>query len=135
MLKIVTLLFGMLLTHIAIAQNQPLACQTEAAAGLKWKDGRWQIRSFVDRKFILVIYKNALTIASVAKAMEASEVNVNCRINSIGDNVCSGSSGEFIYFSAATRKGGLAYLVGAAQGDQEQDRDTVTVRAFSCTSF
>jgi len=135
MLRIAAILFGILCSTLAIAQNQPLACQTEAAAGLKWQDGRWQTRTFVERRFILVKSGKSLTIASVAKALDTLEEFVNCR-NSVSEKIiCSDTAGNFMFFRPETLKGGLASVFGASQSDQEQARDTVTVSAFSCTPF
>jgi hypothetical protein len=54
---LIALLFG----NLALAQKKPLACQVDAAAGLKWENGQWKITRFIERKFILVLQGNTLT--------------------------------------------------------------------------
>ena len=58
-----------LFTNGAIAQNKPLACQGEAAAGVNWQNGRWVTTKFETKKFVLVQAGNLLTKESVAKAL------------------------------------------------------------------
>lgn len=64
----------------AIAQNKPLACQSEAAAGLSWENGRWVTVAFNESKFILVQTGNDLAKESVAKAfVYATPLQLSCR--------------------------------------------------------
>ena len=132
MRRIVAILFGILCTNLAIAQNQPLACQGDAAAGLKWQDGRWQTKTFLTEKFILAKSGDGLTIESVAKVLSSPEAFVNCRSSVIGI-VCSSTLGSFMHFHPRTLKGGFAFLFGTVQSAQA--KDSVTVEAFSCTPF
>jgi len=114
------------------AQNQPLACQGEAAAGLKWENGRWATKTFNQDKFILVQAGNTLTTDSVAKALIASPGQASCR-NVNPQTVCSDTSGGSLFFDPRTLTGGISQLLGGTNfGDQ---RDTVSVQIFSCTPF
>jgi hypothetical protein len=115
-----------------IAQNQPLACQGEAAAGLKWENGRWATKTFNQDKFILVQAGNTLTTDSVAKALIAYPGQVSCR-NVNQRTVCSDTSGGSLFFDPRTLTGGISQLLGGTNlGDK---RDTVSVQIFSCTPF
>ena len=67
--------FALLLTHTAFAQRTPLACQVEAAGGLKWDSGRWIAVRFQENKFILVQDGPSLTSDSAAKALQASSAS------------------------------------------------------------
>jgi hypothetical protein len=60
----------------AVGQNKPLACQTEADAGLSWDYGRWVTKTFNGSKFILVQTKDGLTGESVGKALKAINLGV-----------------------------------------------------------
>ena len=51
-LFLVVCVFFMTSTH---AQNQPLACQEDASAGLNWEDGEWKVTKFKRKNFILVL--------------------------------------------------------------------------------
>ena len=51
----------------AIAQNKPLACQSDVSAGLSWENGRWVTSTFNGSKFILVQTKDGLTGESVER--------------------------------------------------------------------
>jgi len=118
-------------TNGATAQNQPLACQGEAAAGLNWEGGRWATKSFITSKFILVKSGNTLTLDSVAKVLSTIS-NVNCRYIRNGIE-CTDTSGGALYFDPKTLKGGRVQLLGSTS--EENQRDSVSVEVFSCTSF
>jgi hypothetical protein len=60
----------------AIAQNKPLACQSDVSAGLSWENGRWVTSTFNGSKFILVQTKDGLTGESVGKALKAINLGV-----------------------------------------------------------
>ena len=124
------------LTTEVIAQNIPLACQGESAAGLDWENGRWVTKKFNTHKFILVKAENSLTAESVAKALENPYANqVTCRntLNTSPRTYCTDLSGEFLYFDPKTLKGSIAILLGGSL--QASERDSVTVEVFSCTPF
>ena len=125
-------LWSTLFTSAATAQNQPLACQGEAAAGLKWENGKWVTRTFNEKKFILVQTENTLTTDSVAKALNSPISQVTCR-DTKPQIDCTDRTGGAFYFDPRTRTGGTAQLLGStSKGDF---KDTVTVQIFSCTPF
>ena len=130
-LTLLIALSSTLFTNEATAQNQPLACQVEAAAGLAWENGRWVTRTFIDGKFILVQSGNTLTKDSIAKAFTIPAA-VNCR-NNTKYIECTNEYGEALFFNPKTLKGGTAYLFGSI--NEGNVRDSVSVRAFSCTPF
>ena len=131
-LALLIALSATLFTNGATAQNQPLACQDEAAAGLKWENGRWVTRSFTTEKFILVRTGNTLTTDSAAKFFEVDSRFVTC--GNLGDQIqCADKFGSSLYLYTRTLTGGIAKLFGST--NQGNERDTVSVRVFSCTPF
>jgi hypothetical protein len=133
MRKAFALLIALVLANFALAQNKPLACQTDATAGLNWEAGRWQIRSFIAEKFILVQSGNTLTNASVAKAFDSPETLVNCYTTATSNITCTGISGSLLFFNPKNLRGGLSNVFGATM--ESEKRDSVTSAAFSCTPF
>lgn len=123
----------------AIAQNKPLACQSDARAGLIWETGRWVVKTFTPTRFILVQTKDdltdGLTVESVAKVLGTRRLaDVRCR--NFADSIsCSEGYGETLYFDPKTLKGGVSSLYGATEPGKNERKDTVTVTAFSCTTF
>jgi hypothetical protein len=96
-------------TNRAIAQNKPLACQGEAAAGLIWESGRWNTTTFVKRQFILVLASDNLTTDSVAKAINNEyplPQQTFCR-SFTTEIYCIDAYGGGIYFSPITLKGAV----------------------------
>ena len=124
---------SLLSTKTASAQNKPLACQVEKAAGLDWVSGRWVTKTFdVDTtKFILVQEKDGLTRDSASKALDTFPNLVSCRTDS--QFTCFDNFGASLYFDPKTLNGGISQLYGSiAKGTK---KDSVTVRVFSCTPF
>jgi len=119
-------------TNGAIAQNKPLACQVDAAAGLTWEKGRWVTKSFATDKFILVQAGKTLTTDSVGKALGTTPTNVSCRnTNPLID--CTDLSGGGLFFDPRALSGGISQIFGSTNSGAV--RDTVTVQIFSCTPF
>lgn len=131
-LTLLIALSSTLFTNEATAQNKPIACQGEAAAGLKWEKGQWVATTFITRKFILVQAGNTLTLDSAAKALSAPSTYVTCK-NVSPQIVCNDIAGNSLYLDPITRTGGIASLFGSI--NQGNERDTVTVQVFSCTPF
>lgn len=132
-ITLLTVLSSVFFSAGAIAQNKPLACQGDAAAGLNWENGKWVARAFNEPKFILVQTKDGLTTESVAKVLSGTS-RVSCT-KVAGLIFCSEQLGASLFFNPATLKGGRASLFGAGQADNDPPKDTVTVTAFSCTPF
>ena len=130
--SIIFLLGSLFFASGVAAQNKPLACQSDAAAGLKWENGRWVTKSFEQSKFILVQASNTLTIDSVGKALTATPSGVSCR-NDFTEIHCTDNSGGGLYFDSRSLKGGISQLFGSI--NEGVKRDTVTVQIFSCTPF
>ena len=122
---------SMFFTDGAIAQNKPLACQTDAVGGLEWENGRWVIRSYVAQKFILVQTNEGLTKASVGTALKIIPELVTCQKNETVS--CFDELGGHLLFDPKTLTGGIAILYGSIS--TKSNRDSVTVRVFSCTAF
>jgi hypothetical protein len=118
----------------AIAQNQPLACQSDARGGLDWENGRWVVSRFTETKFILVQSKNGLTEESVATAMVVARNQTNCSTVYLNRVSCSDQFGGHLYFDPATLKGGISFVYGGVQADADK-KDSMIVTAFSCTPF
>ena len=130
-----TVLSSIFLSTEAVAQNQPLACQSDKVGGLSWENGRWKIVAFNEERFILVQTQKTLTLESVAKALDMPDIEgVTCSSDVLSYISCSDSVGGFLYFLPKTLKGGIAQLTGATS-DNMNRRDTPTVTAFSCTPF
>ena len=126
-------LSSILFTNNSIAQNIPLACQSEESAGLDWENGKWVVRRFNLSKFILVKTKNSLTTESVAKALRSKHPDQITCINTLPEIFCSSMTGDSIYFDPNKLKGSIARLFGGTM--QESNRDSVAVEVFSCTAF
>jgi hypothetical protein len=124
---------SLLSTNTALAQNKPLACQTDAVGGLEWENGRWGISSYASQKFILVQTKEGLTKDSAAKAMNIGEFPqlVSCKKDETV--TCFDSLGGHLLFDPKTLKGGIAMLFGSIS--TKTKKDSVSVRVFSCTPF
>lgn len=127
-----------LLITPALAQNRPLACQADAAAGLNWKNGRWETTSFFPKpdKFILVSSGKSVTPESVQNVLNEVQPP-NCIAGTAdGDIFCVSSygSGYSLLFSIKTMTGAFAKLFGGIMTG-EQYRDTVSVTTFTCQPF
>ena len=120
----------------AWAQGKPLACQVDAAGGLKWENGQWNVRSFVLKKFILVMEGGKLTDDSLNKATNLPSFFWSCEVlTSEKRNLCRSSTGAIVvYYSPLTNKGAISSLHGAIDDDLAS-RDTVVVQAFTCQPF
>lgn len=121
----------------ASAQNKPLACQVDEAAGLKWERGRWTTKKFIIEKFILVQTGSTLELMSVARTFHPSMPypgGVFCKTYVDGEIMCNDLGGGSLFFDLKTLKGGISRLAGSVSNDAA-DRDTVTVEVFSCTPF
>jgi hypothetical protein len=107
------LLCSVFFTSGAIAQNKPLACQADAAGGLEWRNGKWEVTRYEEQKFILVQTNENLTKDSVAKALRIGESPelVSCQKNVTV--TCSNSLGGHLLFDPKTLKGGIASLFGS----------------------
>ncbi len=123
---------SLLSTKTASAQNKPLACQGDAAAGLLWENGRWVTKSFKTDKFILVQTNSGLTQESVAKAIASDSELVSCR--NFGVRIsCVDPVGHSLFFDPRTLQGGVSQMFGSISSGTK--RDTVSVQVFSCTPF
>ena len=119
-------------TNGAIAQNKPLACQGEAAAGFNWVNGRWNTSLFETNKFILVQAGKTLTTESVAKAMDSSPITVTCKDDRPLIS-CLDKMGTFLLFNPLALKGTIARTLGGVV--PRDKKDSVVVEVFSCTPF
>ena len=124
--------FSICLTTEAFAQNKPLACQDDAAAGLIWENGRWNTTSFLLKRFILVQDKNTLTVESVGKVLNSDTSSISCR-NVNPEIHCSNQTGRSLFFSPQALKGSISVQFGSISN--KDNRDTVSVQVFSCTPF
>jgi len=120
-------------TNGAAAQNRPLACQVDQAAGLQWENGRWVTYKFETNKFILVQAGKNLTNESVAKVLDNPYPNQITCMNSAPEFTCFDSSGRTLYFNPISLKGGISSLFGSTEVGAK--RDSVAVQVFSCTPF
>lgn len=126
------LLCFLFFTSEAIAQNKPLACQSDAASGLEWENGEWAIRRYVAQKFILVQTNEGLTKDSVAKALNVDYPDlISCKKE--GTVTCFDQFGGHLLFNPKVLKGGISFLFGSIS--TQTRRDSVTVIVFSCTPF
>jgi len=137
------LLATALLIAPAFAQDRPLACQADAAAGLDWENGRWEVTNFNPRpaKFILVQTGDSLSPESVAKVFSESETPKHlmpiCRRDAGDDYVfCTDgyNAGRSLIFSFRTMNGSRAALFGSISANQKY-RDSVIVTTFTCQPF
>jgi hypothetical protein len=131
------LMSTLLITLVGVsaqAQNKPLACQAEAAAGLQWENGRWATSTFKPRppKFILVQAGTLLTTDSVAKALVSDPSHVTCR-DTKPQIECADRTGASLFFDPRTLSGGISALFGGTMSGA--NKDSVFVQVFSCTPF
>jgi hypothetical protein len=129
------ILSALLITLVGLpvhAQNKPIACQSEAAAGLSWESGRWVTKSFEPPRFILIQVGKTLTTDSVGKALSTPSGQVTCR-EVEKEMLCSDRTGGSLYFDPQTLKGGISQLYGSILSGAK--KDTVTVHVFSCVPF
>jgi hypothetical protein len=133
-------LYVFVLTFFGIsaqAQNTPLACQVEAAAGLGWDKGRWETKKFIDdRKFILIKQGKTLSNDSVAKAFSSPNAEIFCKVSAANASrvVCTDLFGSQIHFDTGLLKGSISFTFGATMtGDKY--KDTLSIEAFSCQPF
>ena len=142
MRKALTLLIAILCANMALAQNKPLACQVDAAAGLKWENGQWKVTRFLERKFILVMRGDTLTKESVASSYPNFEdipknliSSVFCETDKYDKRIrCSMTRGHTLLFNPENNRGGISLLGGAASSGTD-DRDTPSVEAFTCQPY
>ncbi len=133
-LALLIFLCSVFFTNGAVAQNKPLACQVEEAAGLDWENGRWVTTKFVTSKFILVQAGNNLTNESIAKVLNNPDPKqITCRY-SAPEFTCFDHAGQTLYFNPISLKGGKSRLFGSTQVGTNR-RDSVAVEIFSCTAF
>lgn len=119
----------------AIAQNRPLACQSDANGGLDWENGRWVARRFLEEKFVLVQSEKDLTKESVAKALgNGIPDKISCSPVYGAKVSCADEFGGYLLFDPATLKGGMSRIWGATFEDNT-NKDSLAVTAFSCTPF
>ena len=130
------LIFALLITLVGVsvhAQNKPLACQVDAAAGLEWENGRWITARFVRNNFILVQAGNNLTNESVAKVLNVRNPKyITCRYSD-PEITCFDPFGQTLFFDPTALRGGKSRLLGSTSVQVE--RDSVAVEVFSCTPF
>ena len=126
------LILSFFLISPVIAQNKPLACQSDGHAGLKWEGGQWITVSFPPQKFILVQSQDTFTLDSVAKILIANPSLVSCK-NVKPQISCIDSSGGNLFFDPSSLKGGVAQMFGSTLSTAK--KDTVSVAVFSCQPF
>ena len=138
MRKALTLLITLLCANLALAQNKPLACQVDAAVGLRWENSAWKIARFTERKFILVMKDDTLTKESVAEVFllpkQLGTDFVTCISAWDKLTTCLVNSTRALVFDPRTNRGGTSHLAGTALGN-DVDRDTPFMEAFTCQPY
>jgi hypothetical protein len=125
-------LISIVFPNLALSQNKPLACQEDVVAGLDWENGRWVIRRFGEKKFILVQQDNKLTSESAAKALDSSPILITCT-NTNPQILCYDTTAAIIYFDPQTLNGTISRnFAGTMNGNK---RDSLSISPFSCTKF
>ena len=132
LIELFALLISFSFANQAVAQNKPLACQSDGQAGMKWEGGQWITVSFSPQKFILVQSQESLTLDSVAKILIASPSQVSCK-NVKPQISCIDSSGGNLFYDPNSLKGGVAQMLGGSLNTAK--KDTVSVVVFSCQPF
>ena len=129
-----------LLIAPVFAQNRPLACQADRAAGLEWERGEWVTKQFKPEpaKFILIMSGEVLTPESVAKALleDGYPRTPRCE-KELFSVICRSGIGlpTFLYFSPISMTGGISHLSGSAHDDKFGFKSPVTVSTFTCQPF
>ena len=129
----IALAFALLLPHAAFAQRTPLACQGEAAGGLKWESDRWVGTRFHESKFVLVQDGPSLTSDSVAKRLNGLlGSDASCIVVDEGRVSCTDKHGGSMVFDPKTKRGAIASLYDGATA---RTGSILRVEAFVCQSF
>ena len=120
-----------------MAQAQPpegqdwWACQSVESAGVRFKDGKWEITRFNhDERFVLIGDEtNLVTLDSVGKVFGTSPEDINCEAwqNQVS---CASIFGESFMFNIETARGCQVRLLGSTDADDK--RDSVYVEPFEC---
>lgn len=113
--------------------NQSWTCQYVEVGGLVWRNGMWNVAQFkLPPSFVLVQESGGLTSESVGELI-ASGISslVRCSANADGLISCTGGAGALLVFNPANGLGGMSAVFGAVDDDPNQ-RDTLSVEAFSC---
>ena len=133
--KLITAL-AILLPTSAVAQPDKdwWACQPVESVGLKWEDGKWNVKAFEpDPLFVLMSDgEGVLTQDSVAEVFGKDPGNIKCSKMSTGHVSCANASGDSLYFDPNTANGGYSYMFGASQQQTDKIKDAVSVSAFEC---
>lgn len=104
------------------------ACQYVAAAGLKWENGSWVTKTFVEGSpFFIGLNSDGETIDT--KTITQLVISPKCT----GDVLisCYGVGGDFLYFSPSAGKGAYARTLGSII-DDSRPKDTLSVSPFIC---
>ncbi len=133
LVSLLILLCAMFFASGAIAQNKPVACQTDAVSGLQWENGQWVMSKYNSQKFILVQTNEGLTKESVAKALHIEEFPQLVTCKKEGTITCFDNLGGHLLFDPTTLKGGISMLYGSIS--TKAQRDSVVVKVYSCTPF
>jgi hypothetical protein len=116
----------------AAAQRAPLACQIEASGGLSWREGRWNVARFEERRFILVQEGTSFTTESVAKALQAN--TAECTTVYANRISCIDGLGGYMLYDPQTNRGTIAQLLGGTTAGSAR-KDSLHVEPFVCTAF
>ena len=137
-----TALIALLCANLALGQNRPLACQVDASAGLKWKNGQWQLANFAERKFLLVLSGDTLTKESVASTFPVPELAdkslapwTSCSTDKVrGEIRCWVMQDYLLIFNPNSNHGGTSMVSGATDANIKY-RDSIAIEAFTCQPY
>ena len=128
--------FTAVISAPVIAQNVTYACQYIADSGLVWKNKQWETIKFTfQRPFFLNSINSKLTTESVGKVIGANPNRVFCHDSSMKIQSCGDWLGGSLIFNFTNLNGGVSQIFGASVEDGTPEKDSLHVRAFTCTKM
>ena len=137
---LLTLLLFVSSVNIVYAEGTPLACIKEEVGGLMFKEGKWKTVPFnFTPHFILILDKNGLiTAKSAGKLLSGSDqMYRSYRCGKDGtDLYCTRASASYSLNLHQEKLTGTMIKASAnLTYVNENDRDTMSITAFSCQKF
>lgn len=117
-----------LLLASASSLAQTFACQFVAAAGLKWENGAWVTKTFVEGSpFFIGMSQNGEIIDK--KTIEKLVLSPTCTSGKLIS--CYGLGGDFLFFAPEALKGAHTTTLGSIIHDSRA-KDTLSISPFIC---
>ena len=109
------------------------ACIDEISSGLRFLDGQWKARGFIEKRFLLTIDGNQFAVTGPGMAIPLFQTECKQRIIGYEYLQCSDMTGGTLVFSISNLQGARSELLGGIM--TEPQRDSLSVTKFSCQKF